>query len=62
VNGAVLGEMLISSIGIGGLMMYYGGAFRVDFLYGLLLLVVALAGILMGIVHAMEKRALRWMR
>ncbi len=62
VNGAVLGEMLISSVGIGGLMMYYGGAFRVDFLYGLLLMVVALAGILMGIVHAMEKRALRWMR
>lgn len=62
VNGAVLGEMLISSIGIGGLMMYYGGAFRVDFLYALLLLVVALAGLLMGIVHALEKRALRWMR
>ncbi len=62
VNGAVLGEMLISSIGIGGLLMYYGGAFRVDFLYALLFLIVALAGILMGIVHTVEKRAFRWMR
>lgn len=62
VNGAVLGEMLISSVGIGGLLMYYGGAFQVDFLYALILLIVALAGVLMGIVHAMEKRAFRWMR
>lgn len=62
VNGAVLGEMLISSVGIGGLLMYYGGAFQVDFLYALILLIVALAGVLMSIVHAMEKRAFRWMR
>jgi hypothetical protein len=34
----------------------------VDFLYALLLLIVALAGGLMGIIHTMEKRAFRWMR
>jgi NitT/TauT family transport system permease protein len=62
VNGAVLGEMLISSVGIGGLMMYYGGAFRVDFLYALILLIVTLAIVLMSMVHAMETWAVRWMR
>jgi len=62
VNGAVLGEMLISSIGIGGLMMYYGGAFQPDYLYALILLTVGVAGVLMGVIHAVEKRALRWMR
>ncbi len=62
VNGAVLGEMLISSVGLGGLMMYYGGAFRVDFLYALILLIVALAIVLMSVVHAVEMWTLRWMR
>jgi len=62
VNGAVLGEMLISSIGIGGLMMYYGGAFQADYLYALILLIVGLAAALMGVVHAVEKHTLRWMR
>ncbi len=62
VNGAVLGEMMISSVGIGGLLMYYGGAFQVDFLYALILLIVTLAGLLMGLVHAIEKRAFRWTR
>ena len=61
VNGAVLGEMLISIVGIGGLLMYYGGAFRVDFLYALILLVVTMAGLLMGGVHAIERRLIRWM-
>lgn len=62
VNGAVLGEMLISIVGIGGLLMYYGSSFRVDFLYALILLVVALAAVLMGTVHALERRLIRWMR
>jgi NitT/TauT family transport system permease protein len=62
VNGAVLAEMMLSSIGIGGLLMYYGGSFRVDALYALTLLVVTVAGLLMGIVHLMEKRAHHWMR
>ncbi|MDR7523052.1 MAG: ABC transporter permease subunit [Armatimonadota bacterium] len=62
VNGAVLGEMLISIVGIGGLLMYYGSSFRVDFLYALILLVVALAAVLMGAVHAIERRLIRWMR
>jgi NitT/TauT family transport system permease protein len=62
VNGAVLGEMMISSIGIGGLLMYYGGSFKVDTLYALTLLVVSVAGLLMSLVHVAEKRAQRWMQ
>lgn len=62
VNGAVLGEMLISIVGIGGLLMYYGSAFRVDFLYALILVVVVLAGVLMGTVHIIERRLIQWLR
>ncbi|MDR7419768.1 MAG: ABC transporter permease subunit [Armatimonadota bacterium] len=62
VNGAVLGEMMISSIGLGGLLMYYGGSFKVRELYALTLLVVGIAGTLMAIVQVAEKRAGRWIR
>jgi NitT/TauT family transport system permease protein len=60
VNGAVLGEMLISIVGIGGLLMYYGGAFRADVVLALVLLVVAVAGVLMGAVGTLERRVVRW--
>lgn len=60
VNGAVLGEMLISIVGIGGLLMYYGGAFRMDVLCALILGIALLATALMGAVRAVERRVLRW--
>jgi len=60
VNGAVLGEMLISIVGIGGLLMYYGGAFRMDVLGALILGIALLATALMGAVRAVERRVLRW--
>jgi NitT/TauT family transport system permease protein len=62
VNGAVLGEMMISSVGIGGLLMYYGGAFQVRPLYALILFILSLAGILMWVVHAVERRVFHWTR
>jgi NitT/TauT family transport system permease protein len=62
VNGAVLGEMMISSVGIGGLLMYYGGAFQVNPLYALILLILSLSGILIAVIHALERRAFRWTR
>jgi NitT/TauT family transport system permease protein len=62
VNGAMLGEMMISSVGIGGLLMYYGGAFQVNPLYALILLILSLSGILIAVIHALERRAFRWTR
>jgi NitT/TauT family transport system permease protein len=60
VNGAVLGEMLISIVGIGGLLMYYGGAFRVDAVLALVLLIVLVAGVLMGVVGLLERWVTPW--
>lgn len=61
-NGAVLGEMIVSIVGIGGLMMYYGGAFRMDFLFALVLFVFAFASLAMTGLERLERRLFRWMR
>jgi ABC-type nitrate/sulfonate/bicarbonate transport system permease component len=59
-NGGILGEMLISVVGIGGLLMYYGGAFQAEFVYALMFMVVIVAVVLMTIVgHFAERLAER---
>lgn len=60
-NGAVLGEMLISVVGIGGMIMFYGGAFQMDFLLALILIVALLAASGIGAVEWLEYRVLRWL-
>jgi NitT/TauT family transport system permease protein len=55
-NGGILGEMLISVIGIGGLLMYYGGAFQAEFVYALMFMVVIVAVVLMTIVGHFAER------
>lgn len=55
-NGVVLGEMLISIVGYGGLMMSYGGAFRTDFLLALILIVGGVSVTAMSAVARVERR------
>lgn len=51
VNGGILGEMLISVVGIGGLLMYYGGAFRADFVFALVFMVLIVAVTAMSLIQ-----------
>ena len=61
-NGAVLGEMIVSIVGIGGLMMYYGGAFRMDFLFALVFFIFIFSSLATSGLQRLERRLLRWMR
>ncbi|MBI2874710.1 MAG: ABC transporter permease [Firmicutes bacterium] len=60
-NGVVLGEMLISIVGIGGLLMIFGSSFKMDRLFAMLFVIVVLASLSMAGVQKLEKRLLRWM-
>lgn len=60
VNGLILGEMLIAVIGIGGMVMMYGSAFQMDYLYALLIFVVLFALLLDTCARWLERRLFRW--
>lgn len=61
-NGGILGEMLISVVGIGGLLMYYGGAFQPEFVYALIFMVVIVAVVLMSLIQRLADRVGERMR
>lgn len=56
VNGGILGEMLISIVGIGGLLMYYGGAFQEDFVFALVFMVLIIAVVLMSLIQRLADK------
>lgn len=62
VKGLVIGEALISLVGLGGMLESYGGGFQAEFVYALIfmLLAIALAG--NGLIRLVERRLITWRR
>ena len=58
VNGAIFGEMLISIVGLGGLLLLFGTRFRFDRLDALIILVMGAAVLLMTGFEWLERRLL----
>jgi NitT/TauT family transport system permease protein len=60
VTGMVIIELLMVAVGIGGLILKFQGAFSSELLYGLVILVVIEALILVSMVRALERRIAPW--
>ena len=60
IKGVVIGEMLISVVGLGGLVMLYGSSFAMKHLFALIVLLIILAVAAGGCVTLLERRLLRW--
>ena len=60
-NGVILGEMLVSLVGIGGLVMQLGGQFRIDAVLALIAAIVGASALAIGAVQRLERRLLRWL-
>lgn len=59
VNGAIFGEMLVSVVGLGGLLITFGSRFQFDRLDALIILIVGTAVLLMTFFEWVERRLLR---
>jgi len=60
VTGMVIIELLMVAVGIGGLILKFQGRFESDLLYGVVVLVVFEALILVSAVRAIERRVAPW--
>lgn len=58
VNGAIFGEMLVSVVGLGGLLITFGSRFQFERLDALILLIVGTAVALMTLFEWLERRLL----
>jgi ABC-type nitrate/sulfonate/bicarbonate transport system permease component len=60
VTGMVIIELLMVAVGIGGLILDYQGRFQANLLYGVVVLVVIEALLLVSAVRAVERRLAPW--
>lgn len=60
-NGVILGEMLISTVGMGGLLMQFGSQFRIDLVLALLIVVMGTSALAIAAVEHLERRILGWL-
>jgi NitT/TauT family transport system permease protein len=60
VTGMVIIELLMVAVGIGGLILNYQGRFEAGLLYGVIVLVVLEALILVSVVRIIERRVAPW--
>jgi len=60
VTGMVVIELLLVSVGIGGLLLNFRGQFETDLLYGLVILIVLEALILISVARFVERRIAPW--
>lgn len=58
VNGAIFGEMLVSVVGLGGLLILFGSRFQFERLDALILMIVGTAVLLMTFFEWLERRLL----
>lgn len=61
VNGFTVGEMLIATVGLGGMIMYYGGAFKAEELYALILTVIAMGLSTLALARWLDRRLTPWL-
>lgn len=62
VTAMVIVELLMVSVGIGGLILNFRGRFESHLLYGVVILVVVEALALISLVRAIERRIVPWVR
>jgi ABC-type nitrate/sulfonate/bicarbonate transport system permease component len=62
VTAMVIIELLMVSVGIGGLILNFRGTFESALLYGVVILVVAEALVLISAVRILERRLVPWIR
>jgi NitT/TauT family transport system permease protein len=60
VKGMVVGEMLISLVGLGERLIYYGNTFLITELYAVILSVLALALLIAQAAQAADRALVRW--
>lgn len=60
VKGMIMGEMLITVVGLGGLIMEYGQSFKTDMLFSVILAVLVLALLVNALLESLERWLLRW--
>jgi NitT/TauT family transport system permease protein len=60
VTGMVIIELLMVAVGIGGLILNFRGSFSPELLYGVVVLVVLEALLLVSIVRLLERRVAPW--
>jgi len=59
-KGVIIAELLISNIGIGGLVSEYGGAFRTDHLLAVILTALAIVLLINGLFQLISRYFLPW--
>lgn len=60
VKGMVVGEMLISLIGLGERLIYYGNTFLITHLYAVILSVLLIAVVTSQLAQALDRALIRW--
>ena len=60
VKGMVVGEMLISLVGLGERLIYYGNTFLITHLYAVIASVLVIALLSAGLLQACERVLVRW--
>ena len=60
VKGMVVGEMLISLVGLGERLIYYGNTFLITELYAVILFVLVLALLAASLAQACDRALVRW--
>jgi NitT/TauT family transport system permease protein len=60
IKGMVNGEMFIALIGLGALIKRFGSQFRVDYVLGILLIIMIIALALTQLVQWADRRITRW--
>jgi NitT/TauT family transport system permease protein len=60
VKGMVVGEMLISLVGLGERLIYYGNTFLITHLYAVIVSVLVIAVLSAALVQACERALVRW--
>ena len=62
ITGMVIIELLMVAVGVGNLILLYRGLFMPDLLYGVVVLIVVEALILVSLVRVVERRVAPWSR
>lgn len=60
VKGMVTAEMLLTVVGLGSMIMYYGSAFAADYLFAVVLTIVIFAILITELIHRIDRWIMPW--
>ncbi len=60
ITGMVVVELLLIAVGLGRLMLVYGGNFDADYVFAVIITILAEAVVLMNLAKSLEQRMLPW--